>query len=82
MAKAATTGKKGERTFEGNSKSGKIQKALNSALKDLNKALSEGGVADASATWSLASVTGNVGGMTGASKLTVKIKASRTPAWK
>jgi hypothetical protein len=79
--KAAKANTKGERTFEGSSKSGKLQKALNGALKELNKALSEGKVADASATWKLASVSGNVGGIAGVNRLTVTIKATRQPGW-
>ena len=82
MAKRAAKTTKGERTFEGSSKSGKLQKALNGALKALNKALGEGKVADASASWRLAAVSGNVGGIAGLNKLTVTIKATRTPAWK
>jgi len=82
MAKKAAKTNKGERTFEGSSKSGKLQKALNAALKELNDALSEGKVADASAKWTLASVTGNVGGIAGLNRLTVIIKATRQPAWK
>ena len=82
MAKKAVKAFKSERTFEGSSKSGKFQKALNAALKELGKALSEGGVADASASWKLDSVTGTVGGIAGVSRLTVTIKATRKPAWK
>ena len=80
--KAALISARGERTFEGTSKSGKFQKALNGALKQLGKALSEGGVADASATWKLAKVTGNVGAITGSTKLTVMINATRVPGWR
>jgi hypothetical protein len=82
MAKKAAKATRGERSFEGSSKSGKFQKALNAAMKELGKALSEGGVADASASWKLDSVTGAVGGIAGLSRLTVTIKASRKPAWK
>lgn len=83
MAKRATkTSSKGKRTFEGSSKSGKLQKALNGALKELNKTLSEGKVADASASWNLTAVSGKVGGIAGVNKLTVTIQATRTPAWK
>ncbi len=65
MAKKTVKTTKGERTFEGTSKSGKLQKALNAALKELNEALGEGKVAGASAAWKLASVSGNVGGLPG-----------------
>lgn len=82
MAKKLTKAIKSERTFEGSSKSGKLQKALNAALKELNDALGEGKVADASATWQLVSVSGNVGGIAGLNRLTVTIKATRQPAWK
>ncbi|HQR07652.1 MAG TPA: hypothetical protein PLN21_12565 [Gemmatales bacterium] len=51
-------------------------------MKELNKALDEGKVADASATWKLASVSGNVGGIAGLNRLTVTIKAARQPGWK
>ena len=82
MAKKAVKTTKGERTFEGTSKSGKLQKALNAALKELNEALDKGKVANASASWKLASVSGNVDGIAGVNRLTVTIKATRQPAWK
>ena len=82
MAKKAVKTSKGERTFEGTSKSGKFQKALNSALKELDEALGKGKVADASAAWKLATVSGNVGGIAGVNRLTVTIKATRQPGWK
>lgn len=82
MAKKKTKSNQTARTFEGSSKSGKLQKALNAALKELNKALGEGKVADASATWQLVSVTGSIGGIAGLNRLTVTIEATRSPAWK
>lgn len=82
MAKKTAKAGSVVRTFEGNSKAGKLQKALNSALKELNKALGEDGVSDASATWSVDSISGVAGGMAPSSKITVAIKATRQPAWK
>lgn len=71
----------GARTFDGESKDGKLQEALDKALEQLDKALSEGGVADAQAAWKVADVTGTRGGMTGAKTVKVKISATRTPPW-
>jgi hypothetical protein len=74
--------KKVERTYEGDSKDGKVQEALDNALVKLDKDLPEGGVADASASWKLAEVSGQRGGLPGFRSVKVKITATRTPDWK
>ena len=55
-----------ERVFEGESADDKLQAALEAALQKLDKALPEGNVADASASWRMPDVTGQRGGITGA----------------
>lgn len=72
---------KGERTFEGESTDGKLQEALDGALKQLGKALAEGGIADALATWKLAGVTGQRGSIAGLHTVTATITATRSPEW-
>jgi hypothetical protein len=71
-----------ERTFTGESKGGKVQEALDKALEQLDKALPEGGVADAQAEWKMSGVTGTRGGIAGVHTVTVTISATRTPEWK
>jgi hypothetical protein len=73
--------KQAERTFTGESKEGKIQEALDQALGALGKALGDGGVADAQATWKVATVGGLMGGIVGARGVKVTITATRTPDW-
>lgn len=70
------------RNFEGESKKGDLQEALEAATKSLSDALPEGGVRDAQATWSLSHVTGVTGGFTGSRSVKVIIAAHRSPAWK
>ena len=70
-----------ERTFEGESKEGKFQDALDRAVAELGKALGDGGVSDAQAAWKIAAVTGVSGGITGARSVKVTITATRTPDW-
>jgi hypothetical protein len=83
MFAAASAGKPGshERTFEGTAKNGNVQDALDDALKQLDKALAEGGVADAQATWKISGVTGQRGGITGSRTAKVTITATRSPDW-
>ncbi len=69
------------RLFEGESPEGDLQKALQAALGKLDKALAEGNVADASATWKITQVSGTRGGITGARGVNVTISAIRTPEW-
>ena len=69
------------RTFSGISAKGSIQDALADALKQLDRALGEGGVRDASATWKLAEVIGQSGGIAGLNRVEVKIAAVRVPEW-
>src|SRR5262245_61735985 len=53
------------RTYEGESKSGNLQEALDAALTQVSDDLSAGGVADAMANWKLSEVTGQLGGIAG-----------------
>ena len=70
-----------ERVFEGESADDKLQAALEAALQKLDKALPEGGVADASASWRLLDVAGQRGGITGRRVIKVRIAATRQPPW-
>ncbi len=70
-----------ERTFEGQSDDGQLQAALDGALMQLDKALGEGGVADAMSTWTITKVTGQRGSIAGVRSVKVTITATRTPAW-
>jgi hypothetical protein len=70
-----------ERSFEGESDDGKVQNALDNALGKVSAALPEGGVADASATWRLLALTGELGGIRGVRVVRVTIAAIRTPPW-
>src|SRR5262249_47237678 len=67
------------RTYEGESKAGNLQEALDAALKGVSDDLSAGGVADALATWKLSEVTGQLGGIAGFHSVKVKVVATRTP---
>ncbi|MFH1300259.1 MAG: hypothetical protein ABIK07_04295 [Planctomycetota bacterium] len=69
------------RRFTGTSKEGSFEKALAAAVASLNETLSEGGVADASATWKLVSTSGQVGGIAGLNQISVTIVAERQPSW-
>ena len=70
------------RRFKGTSNSGSYDEAIKAALAKLNKALADDGVRDATATWKVSSVQGEVGGITGLNQLSVIIIANRQPAWK
>ena len=70
-----------ERTYEGESRSGKLQEALDQALGKLSGDLGAGGVADGLASWKLADVTGQLGGFAGFHSVKVKITATRSPDW-
>ena len=69
------------RRFTGTSKEGSFEKALADAVAKLNQALSEGGVADASASWKVDSTSGQVGGIAGLNQIRVSIVAERQPPW-
>ena len=71
----------GERLFEGESSNGKVQDAVDQALGKVSEALGEGGASDASATWRLLALTGDLGGIRGVRVVRVKIAAIRTPPW-
>ena len=71
----------GERVFEGESADDKLQAALEAALQKLDKALPEGNVSDASASWRLLDVAGQRGGITGRRVIKVRIAATRQPPW-
>ncbi len=70
-----------ERIYQGESAGGNLQEALDSALQQLDGALGEGGVSDATASWKIIEVTGQRGGIAGFRRVQVKIAAIRTPAW-
>ena len=80
-AAAAEPAKGKERTYEGESRAGKLQEALDQALGKLGGDLGAGGVADGLATWKLAEVTGQQGGFAGFHSVKVKISATRSPDW-
>lgn len=71
----------GARVYEGESKTGNLQEALDAALKSVSDDLSEGGVADAMASWKLSEVTGQLGGIAGFRTVKVKLVATRTPPY-
>ena len=68
-----------ERAYEGESKTGNLQEALDAALKKVGDDLAAGGVADALANWRLAEVTGQLGGIAGFRTVKVRLLATRTP---
>ena len=70
-----------ERTYEGESRAGKLEEALSQALGKLSGDLGAGGVADGLATWKLAEVTGQLGGFAGFHSVKVKVTATRSPDW-
>ncbi len=70
-----------ERFYQGESAGGNLQEALDNALQQLDGALGEGGVSDATASWKIIEVTGQRGGIAGFRIVRVKIAAIRTPAW-
>ena len=69
------------RTYEGESRAGKLDEALTQALGKLSGDLGAGGVADGLADWKLAEVTGQLGGFAGFHNLKVKVTATRSPDW-
>lgn len=71
----------GDRSFEGQSKAGQLQAALDEALMQLDEALGKGGVADAMSTWTITKVTGERGSIAGLRSVKVTITATRTPPW-
>lgn len=72
---------KDERVYRGKSKDGKLQDALNEALQQLGKDVSEGGIRDGLASWKLIEITGEYGGIAGFHSIDVMITAKRSPAW-
>ncbi len=70
-----------ERIYQGESKDGKLQEALDNALQQLDGDLGEGGVSDATASWKIIEVTGQRGGIAAFRSVQVKIAAIRTPPW-
>ena len=80
-AAAEEPAKSKERTYEGESRAGKLEEALSQALGKLSGDLGAGGVADGLASWKLAEVTGQLGGFAGFHSVKVKITATRSPDW-
>ena len=70
-----------ERFYEGESKAGNLQEALDAATAKLSGDLSSGGVSDALANWRLCDVTGQLGGIAGFHSVKVRIAATRTPPY-
>ena len=70
-----------ERTYVGESDEGNLQGALSKALQKLDSAVGEDGVRDASASWTLAEISGLYGGIAGFTKVKAKIVANRVPDW-
>lgn len=60
---------------------GTYEAALQQAVRNLNLALGEGGVRDATATWKVVKTSGQVGGIGGLNRMTVVISAERQPPW-
>jgi hypothetical protein len=81
VAAADEPAKGKERTYEGESRAGKLDEALGQALGKLSGDLGAGGVADGLAAWKLAEVTGQLGGFAGFHSVKVKITATRSPDW-
>lgn len=69
------------RTYDGESRTGNLQEALDSALQQLDADLGEGGVYDAMASWKLVEITGQLGGIAGFDVVRVRISATRGPSW-
>jgi hypothetical protein len=70
-----------ERTYLGESDEGHLQEALSNALQKLDAAIAEDGVRDASASWTLAEISGLYGGFAGFTKVKARIVAKRSPDW-
>jgi hypothetical protein len=70
-----------ERRFSGESARGNFQEALDAALSQLDKAMSEQGVADGMASWKIVEVSGDRGGIAGQRNVKVTISATRSPGW-
>jgi len=71
----------GKRVYEGESKDGNLQKALEAALQQLDADLGAGGIRDGLASWSVTEILGERGGIAAFHSVKVKITAVRTPAW-
>ncbi|WP_299470006.1 hypothetical protein [uncultured Gimesia sp.] len=69
------------RRFAGTSNAGSFEQALAAAVAKLNNAVSEGKVADATATWKIIKTSGQVGGIAGLNQISVTIVAERQPPW-
>jgi hypothetical protein len=69
------------RYYDGESLTGNLQEALDSALQQLDGDLGEGGVFDAMASWSMVEITGRLGGIAGFDAVRVRIRATRGPSW-
>jgi hypothetical protein len=70
-----------ERVFEGESADGRLQEALETALRRLGEELGADGVRDAMASWRLVDISGAYGGLAGFRGVKAKIAAARTPEW-
>ena len=68
-----------ERTYEAESKTGNLQEAIEAARQQLNRDLTENGVRDAEASWTVTEISGKSGGW--GQFIKVKITAKRSPEW-
>ena len=71
----------GKRIYEGESKDGNLQKALEVALQRLDPDLGEGGIRDGLASWSVTEILGERGWIAAFHGVNVKITAKRIPPW-
>jgi hypothetical protein len=75
--KAPTAAQSADGNYDGTDPDGNYQKALEAAIKKANDALSNGGrTADQKFDWTVVSVSGTRGGITGKRDLTVRVHAT------
>lgn len=70
-----------ERTYEAESQDGNLLEAIETVRQQLDADLTEGGVRDASASWTVTEISGMSGGIAGFRSIKVKITAKRSPGW-
>jgi len=70
-----------ERTYKGESLGGNLQEALDAALRQLSDDLAAGGVRDGSASWVVAEIAGELGGIAGFHSVKATITAKRSGGW-
>ena len=70
-----------KRTYIGESRKSNLQEAVEAALGKLSADITEGGVRDGLAAWTITETSGEYGGIAGSRVLRVKITAERSPEW-